>query len=137
MSDTPIGTNWTILIVDDQPDNIAVAQTVLEYHGANVHVARNGEAGLALLDQIRPTAILLDLSMPVMDGWEMFRRMRGRSDLHHVPILAVTAHAMDGDRARVLEDGFDDYIAKPYDIHVLSARIQAALENRNMISYEQ
>ncbi len=122
--------DWTILIVDDQYDNIAVAQTLLEYLGAKVHVAKHGEEALALLEDIVPTAILLDLSMPYMNGWEMIKHMRQRRELAHVPVLAVTAHAMDGDRARVLDAGFDDYISKPYDIHILPERIHAALSRK-------
>lgn len=121
-----------ILIVDDQFDNIVVAQTVLEFHGAQVHIAGNGQEGLALLDTFAPTAILLDLSMPVMDGWEMLERLRARPDLAGVPVIAVTAHAMHGDRYRVMKAGFDEYIAKPYDIYELVRRVTQAIERKYM-----
>ncbi len=135
MTDNKSCAGWTIVIVDDQFDNVAVAQTVLEFLGAEVHVARNGREGLALLEHVTPTAILLDLSMPVLSGWDMFEQLHRRPDMKHVPIIAVTAHAMDGDRHRVLEAGFDDYISKPYDIHILSERIQAALERKQRVNH--
>lgn len=135
MTDNKNCAGWTVMIVDDQFDNVTVAQTVLEFLGAKVHVARNGREGLTLLEQVKPTAILLDLSMPVLNGWEMFAQLRDRADMKHVPIIAVTAHAMDGDRHRVLEAGFDDYISKPYDIHVLAERIQAALDRKQRVNH--
>ena len=127
MFDQRIGNGWVILIVDDHPDNIAIAKTALEFYGAEVHIAMNGAEGLAFLDSIRPTAILLDLSMPVMSGWEMFEKLRDYQDISGVPIIAVTAHAMDNDRKRVLQAGFDCYISKPYDIHALITHIQTTL----------
>lgn len=131
MVDEQAGSDWTILIVDDQYDNVMVAKTVMEFQGAEVHVARNGSEGLELLETIQPTAILLDLSMPIMDGWHMFEEICNRAEMRNVPIIAVTAHAMDRDRIRVLEAGFDDYISKPYDVNLLAERIQIALNRKN------
>lgn len=117
--------DWTVFIIDDHLDNIMVAQTTLEFHGAVVHVAANGQEALDLLADVRPTLILLDLSMPVMNGWQLLEHLRNnRTDLDNVPIIAVTAHAMQGDRERALQAGFDGYIAKPYDIHNLIPLIQ-------------
>ncbi|MCS6834986.1 MAG: response regulator [Anaerolineae bacterium] len=121
--------DWTVVIVDDEPDNVNVAQKVLTYNGAKVHVARNGLEGLALLNQVRPTFVLLDLSMPEMDGWEMLRQVRSKNLLQGVPIIALTAHAMAGDKERVLEAGFNGYIAKPFRIDSFLADIQACLRD--------
>jgi len=121
--------DWTVVIVDDEPDNVSVAQKVLTYNGAKVHIARNGLEGLALLGQIHPTFVLLDLSMPEMDGWEMLRRVRSENLLQGVPIIALTAHAMAGDKERVLEAGFNGYIAKPFRIDSFLADIQACLRD--------
>ncbi|MBE2271500.1 MAG: response regulator [Anaerolinea sp.] len=121
---------WVVLVVDDQQDNLLVAQTTLEFFGAEVHTAYNGEEGIALLDTIRPTVILLDLRMPVLNGWETLKRLQARTDLRRVPIIAVTAHAMSGDRQRVFAAGFDDYISKPYDIELLPARLEAAITRK-------
>lgn len=115
--------HWTVMIVDDEPDNVAVAQKVLEYTGAKVHTAGNGVEGLALLEHLQPTFILLDLSMPEMDGWEMFEKVRTNSATEHIPIVALTAHAMAGDRERVLEAGFDGYIAKPFRLSTFMSEI--------------
>lgn len=119
--------DWKVLIVDDEPDNLGVAQKVLKYGGANVHIARNGLEGLSVLQEFKPTFILLDLSMPEMDGWEMFRQVRTNANLSDVPVIALTAHAMAGDKERVMEAGFDGYIAKPFRINSLLEDIREAL----------
>jgi CheY-like chemotaxis protein len=118
---------WSVLIVDDEPDNLGVAQKVLTFNGASVQVARNGVQGLAMLETFEPTFILLDLSMPEMDGWEMFRRLRAIDKMKRVPVIALTAHAMSGDRERVMEAGFDGYIAKPFRIDSFLNDIQSCL----------
>ena len=118
---------WVVLIVDDEPDNVGVARKVLNFNGADVHVARNGVEGLEKLRELLPTFILLDLSMPEMDGWEMFRRVRLMPELAGVPVIALTAHAMSGDRERVMEAGFNGYIAKPFRIDSFLSDIQACL----------
>ena len=119
--------NWTVLVVDDEPDNRGVIEKVLTFHGAIVYTATNGLEGLAALDDIIPTFILLDLSMPHMDGWEMFKKVRAHPKTAHIPIIALTAHAMDGDEVRVLEFGFNGYIAKPFHINTLLPKIQQCL----------
>lgn len=118
---------WIVLVVDDEADNLGVAQKVLAYGGAAVHIARNGLEGLKVLESINPTFILLDLSMPEMDGWEMLRQVRDNEKLVAVPIIALTAHAMSGDRERALEAGFDGYIAKPFRINSFMEEILASL----------
>lgn len=111
--------DWTVLIVDDEPDNLGVARKVLQFGGAEVHIARNGIEGLSVLNEVTPTFILLDLSMPEMDGWEMLNKARMNAKLANVPIIALTAHAMAGDREKVMDAGFDGYIAKPFRINSL------------------
>ncbi len=107
---------WTVLVVDDEPDNREISQTLLSFSGVKVYTAVNGAEGIKLLEDISPTFILLDLSMPVMDGWDMLKLVRANQKTHSVPIIALTAHAMAGDRERVFEAGFDGYIAKPFRI---------------------
>lgn len=119
--------DWTVLIVDDEPDNLGVAQKVLSYGGANVHIARNGVEGLTVLKSLKPTFILLDLSMPEMDGWEMFERTRSDEKFSDVPIIALTAHAMAGDKERIEEAGFDGYIPKPFRINSFMEDIQTTI----------
>jgi two-component system cell cycle response regulator DivK len=120
---------WVVLIVDDEPDNLGVAQKVLSYGGADVHIARNGLEGLSVLERVKPTFILLDLSMPEMDGWEMFERARSLETLSDVPIIALTAHAMAGDKKRVMDAGFDGYIAKPFRINSFMDEIHRCLND--------
>jgi len=116
-------TSWVVLIVDDEPDNRTIAKKVLTFSGAQVFTASDGAEGLELLTTIAPSFILLDLSMPVMDGWEMCKQVRANPATQHIPLIALTAHAMSGDRERVLENGFDGYIAKPFRLSSFMAEI--------------
>jgi CheY-like chemotaxis protein len=118
---------WKVLIVDDEPDNVKVAQKILSYNGAEVHIARNGVEGLTALSVFNPTFILLDLSMPEMDGWEMLAQMRGNVEFTQTPVIALTAHAMAGDRERVFDAGFNGYIAKPFRLNSFLEDIQQCL----------
>ena len=119
---------WTVLIVDDQPDNLMIAKVALEFQGAVVSIASNGEEGILLLASIQPTLILLDLSMPKMDGWDMLIQIRARPETSKIPVIALTAHAMGGDRERVMEAGFDGYISKPFDVMTLPGEIQQVVK---------
>lgn len=123
--------DWVVLVVDDQMDNLSLAQAALSFHGASVHTARNGDLALQMLDDIAPSLILLDLSMPVMDGWKMFAELRADSAYDDVPIIALTAHAMAGDKERVMEAGFSGYIAKPFSVATLVLDIQNILAKIN------
>ena len=124
--------NWVVLVVDDHFDNVMVAKTTLEFHGAEVHVAKDGRQGLAVLQALRPTIILLDLSMPNMNGWELLKHIQAMPALDDVPVVAVTAHAMDYDRGKVLAAGFDDYLSKPYDIDKLMEFIEETIQRKTV-----
>jgi two-component system cell cycle response regulator DivK len=108
--------SWTVLIVDDTPDNLTVAKTVLEYYGAHVVTASGGAIALELLNSVQPTLILLDIRMPDMDGWAVFHAIRANPKTTHIPVIALTAYAMNSDRTAILEGGFNGYIPKPLDI---------------------
>ena len=105
---------WTVLIVDDEPDNLKVAQTILNFQGAEVHIAEDGVQGMKVLETLRPSFILMDISMPNMNGWEMIKAIREDVDLQKTPVIALTAHAMAGDKEKILEAGCDGYISKPF-----------------------
>ncbi len=120
--------HWTALIVDDQADNLVVASVTLRHQGAQVYAVGSAEEGLALLKTIHPTFVLLDLAMPEIDGWAMHRQIREDPKFANLPIIALTAHAMDGDEDRVMAAGFDGYISKPFDITNLAVRIQHILD---------
>jgi two-component system, cell cycle response regulator DivK len=121
--------DWKVLIVDDQRDNLAVAEMVFHFHKAEVRVAYNGIEGLRILKEYSPTLILLDLSMPEMSGWEMFKELREQENSAHIPVIALTAHAMAGDEQRVMDAGFDGYIAKPFSVTTIIFQIQNILNS--------
>lgn len=122
--------DWVVLLIDDEEDNLHMAQLTLEYWGAQVHVGKNGVDGMKLLENLDPTVILLDLSMPEMDGWAMYKKLREQEDYNSVPIIALTAHAMPTDKAKVQEAGFDGYITKPFMIDSFMERIQECIDQR-------
>jgi CheY-like chemotaxis protein len=119
---------WKVLVVEDDPDNRAVIGDVLEFYGMTVKTAENGVEGLQVLQTFVPTLILLDLSMPKMDGWEMRAQVKSTQDLQAVPIVALTAHAMPDDKKRALDAGFDGYLKKPITVATLLDDLRATLE---------
>jgi two-component system cell cycle response regulator DivK len=128
MADIHDVTTWIVLLVEDDTDNIVLAQQVLSYHGAEVHIAEDGCKGLEVLKTVKPTVILVDLSMPRMDGWEMVRTMRANPETADIPVIAVTAHAMQESKERALASGFDGYITKPYLISTFVDEVREWLE---------
>jgi CheY-like chemotaxis protein len=124
---------WKVLVVDDEPDNLAVVADVLEFYGMTVKVAKDGEKGLEILQDFTPTLILLDLSMPKMDGWEMLKRVKSEQALQSVPVVALTAHAMSEDKKRVLAAGFDGYLKKPIAVITLIEDLRATIERESAV----
>jgi CheY-like chemotaxis protein len=117
-----------ILYVEDNDDNIYVLRNRLTRAGYTVLVALNGEDGVAMAAAERPDLILMDLSLPVLDGWEATRRLKAADATRAIPVIALTAHAMSGDREKALEAGCEDFDTKPVDFPRLRAKIQALLE---------
>jgi len=113
-----------ILIAEDNPDNREFLCQVLEDCGCEVVIAVDGEEAIAQALCCRPDLILMDLSMPVLDGWEAARRIKADSRLRYIPLIALSAHAMVGDDARALQAGCDDYLSKP----ISPARLLLKLE---------
>jgi CheY-like chemotaxis protein len=105
--------NWSVLVVDDEPDSLEVAQRLLKHYGATVTLATNGQEALTALKTHRPTLIISDLSMPVMDGWGLIYELKSNRAFSDIPIIALTAHAMGGDRERAISAGFYNYLIKP------------------------
>jgi two-component system, cell cycle response regulator DivK len=120
--------SWRVLIVDDDLDNLNVARVVLTFHGIEVYTAQDGVEGLAVLNHIHPTLILLDLSMPIMSGWEMLHAIRANSVTASIPVIALTAHALYGDRELILSAGFDGYISKPFVLTTFLREISQCLQ---------
>ncbi len=104
---------WKIVVIDDEPDSLDVATWVLSFYGAEVITAANGEEGLALIRQVQPRLVISDISMPVMDGWGVIYSLKNDDMLMEIPVIALTAHAMSGDRERAISAGFHNYLSKP------------------------
>ncbi len=104
---------WDVVVIDDEEDSLMVAEIILTEYGANLHTANNGEQGLAVVRRVRPRFVISDVSMPVMDGWGFIHALRTDPELRETPAIALTAHAMLGDRERAIEAGFHNYLSKP------------------------
>ncbi len=113
-----------IAVVDDNADNRLIIQTILEDQYDVIEFASGMEA-IEGFKKSKPDVVILDISLPEMDGTEILRRIRGDPDLHDLPVIALTAHAMVGDREKYLAAGFNDYVAKPIlDMKLLFSTIQ-------------
>ena len=117
-----------VLIVDDLASNRYLMRLLLEERGYTVAEAASGIEALAHARQHRPDAVVSDLLMPEMDGYETMQRIREDDGLSGIPLIAVTAKAMRGDRNKCLEAGADDYISKPVDIDLLLAVLRVAFD---------
>jgi CheY-like chemotaxis protein len=105
-----------ILVVDDNADAAASLALLLKFSGHEVHVAHEGEAALRLAETLRPDAVLLDVGMPGMDGYEVARRLRQRPGMKDVVIIAVTGYGAEADRRRARAAGFDHHLTKPIEV---------------------
>ena len=115
-----------ILVVEDQELNMDLLVQLLE-DDYQVLTAMDGAEGIAVAAEERPDLILMDLSLPVMDGWEAMRRLKANDALKHIPIIVLTAHAMVGDAEKALVCGCDDYITKPLDEDLLFKKLEQFL----------
>jgi two-component system, cell cycle response regulator DivK len=116
-----------VLYVEDNEDNVYMLKRRLERAGFEVLVASDGAAGIAMARDERPDLILMDLSLPVLDGWEATRRLKSSEETRAIPVIALSAHAMPGDREKALDAGCDDYDSKPVKLPGLLAKIRALL----------
>lgn len=112
-----------ILVVEDNMDNMTLIIDVLQSLDYEVLQATDGEQGVALAETEVPDLILMDLSLPRMDGWTATRAIKAEDSLRHIPVIALTAHAMVGDRERALDAGCDDYISKPINLQELAGKL--------------
>jgi CheY-like chemotaxis protein len=116
-----------ILLVEDNELNRDMLSRRLIRRGYQVEMAEDGRQGLQLADTSVPDLILLDLSLPEMDGWEVLRQLRQNPKISRIPVMALTAHALVTDRARALEAGFDDYDIKPVELPRLLQKMETLL----------
>lgn len=116
-----------ILLVEDNEMNRDMLSRRLERRGYQVALAIDGESGVEMARIEPPDLVLMDMSLPVLDGWEATRRLKSQPATRHVPIIALTAHAMSSDRDKALEAGCDDYDTKPVELPRLLIKIEALL----------
>jgi CheY-like chemotaxis protein len=117
----------TILIVEDNEMNREMLSRRLVRRGYKVVIALDGEMGIDVARAQAPDLILMDMSLPVVDGWEATRRMKADDVLKHIPVIALTAHAMASDRDKALAAGCDDYDTKPIELSRLLAKMETLL----------
>ena len=129
MNDSEIreGSLKKVLVVEDDQDNREMVLKVLKYNGYGVIEAVDGQEAIEKAKTENPDLILLDLYIPKMDGYEVTRTLKGDQDLKHIPIIALTAHAMKGNREEALAAGCDGYIAKPINVRELPQQIEQFL----------
>jgi len=112
---------WSIVVLDDEGDSLEVAEIILDEYGATVHTAENGQEGLTVVRRTKPRFVISDLSMPEMDGWGFINAMKADRELASIPVIALTAHAMVGDRERAVAAGFHNYLTKPLTVDTFMA----------------
>jgi CheY-like chemotaxis protein len=117
----------TILVIEDNEQNLYLMRFLLEKNGFRVVVARDGQEGIRQACELRPAVILLDIQLPVMDGYTVAAELRRRPELRDTPIVAVTSYAMVGDRERALAAGATDYVEKPVDPATFVDRVRQHL----------
>jgi CheY-like chemotaxis protein len=116
-----------ILVIEDNPDNLTLMRDMLEAFDYDVIEARDGVEGVEAALARKPALILMDLSLPHKDGWEATREIKADPEARRIPIIALTAHAMVGDRERALQAGCDDYVSKPILLMELRQKIEQLL----------
>ncbi len=116
-----------ILVVEDQEDNRAILRDLLQSVGYELIEAVNGEEALSMAVKHKPDLILMDIQLPVVDGYEATRRIKAEPALKGIPVIAVTSYALSGDEEKAREAGCDDYVTKPFSPRDLLAKVQAYL----------
>jgi len=120
--------NETVLVIEDNFDNLELVRFVLSQAGFAVLSATNGRSGLSTAREKLPDLVLLDLSIPEMDGWQVAAQLKGDPATAHICVVALTGHTLPGDRQRAFDSGCDGYISKPLDLPNFVGEIQALLE---------
>ena len=116
-----------VLIVEDNEMNRDMLSRRLQRKGYEIDIAVDGQAGVEAARANRPDLVLMDMSLPIMDGWEATRQLKADADTQSIPVIALTAHAMEGDRQKALEAGCDDYDTKPVNLKSLLEKMENLL----------
>jgi CheY-like chemotaxis protein len=124
----------TILIAEDNATNRELLREILEVHGWSVLEACNGREVLCLMERSQPDAVLMDISMPVMDGFATVHQIRQNPRFRSLPVIAVTAYAMRGDREKILGAGFDGYLSKPVNSRSVVEELKRCLNKAEHLS---
>jgi two-component system cell cycle response regulator DivK len=119
-----------LLLVEDNPENRDMLSRRLLRRGFDLVYAGDGAEAVSLTKEQKPDLVLMDLSLPIMDGWEATRRIKDDPDTSAIPVIALTAHAMSGDREKALAAGCNDYDTKPVDLPRLLGKIDALLNGK-------
>ena len=119
-----------ILVVEDNQDSRELVVKILKNKGYQLIEAADGEEAIAKVYSEKPDLILLDISIPKLDGFEVTKRLKEQEDLKNIPIVALTAHAMKGDREKFISIGFEGYISKPINIHELPDQVRSYLKGK-------
>lgn len=117
-----------ILVVEDTEDNRQILRDLLSHAGFELVEAGDGERGVALAAETRPDLILMDMQLPIIDGYEAARRIKANDALRHIPIIAVTSFALSGDEAKARAAGCDGYVAKPFSPRKILAMVREFLQ---------
>jgi len=133
---TNLLSGWDVLVVDDHLASQEVIQDILVFYGATVHLAENGAVGFDLAVKVRPRFIISDISMPEVDGWAFIEMLKADNHTKFIPVIALTAHAMSGDRELAISKGFHNYLPKPLDPFTFLSQILALLEDVDQIGLE-
>jgi two-component system cell cycle response regulator DivK len=114
-----------VLIVEDNEKNLKLARDLLRIRGYRTAEAVDGGGGIEMALQLHPTIVLMDIQLPDMDGWEALHKLRADPRTADIPVVAVTAFAMEGDREKFLRGGFDGYITKPIDVRLFPGQVES------------
>jgi two-component system, chemotaxis family, CheB/CheR fusion protein len=117
-------TTWKVLLVDDEPDSLSLIHDMLMFKGIEVRSADNGADGLALLDGFNPTVVVVDLSMPKPDGWDILSAIRAAPHSANLPVLAITAYYSDKVIAQAKNAGFNALLSKPIKLDMLMSKLE-------------
>jgi len=119
--------NTVVLVIEDNEQNLYLMRFLLEKHGYTVVAAKDGQTGIQIAKEVSPHIILLDIQLPLMDGYSVARELRRNKAFDNIPIVAVSSYAMVGDREKALEVGVNDYIEKPIDPETFIEQIKKHL----------
>jgi two-component system, OmpR family, response regulator VicR len=125
--------NKRVVVIEDDPEMIELVKLILIKDGFEVSAANNGRDGLGVIEEVKPSAVLLDLMMPDMDGWEVYQSMKANDEMKHVPVIIITAKAQSIDKVLGLHIAkVDDYITKPFSPSELVASVHRVIKNAQL-----